>query len=62
VHVVLRNPYQREGVHHAGNKMAMENIRERLSLHFDVEASLTSMVRDDSYQVQIIIPYLRAQK
>ncbi len=62
VHVVLRNPYQREGVHHTGNKMAMENIRERLSLHFDVEASLTATLRDDSYQVHIIIPYLRAEK
>ena len=62
VHVVLRNPYQREGVHHAGNKMAIENIRERLSLHFDVEASLTSTLRSDSYQVHIIIPYLRAEK
>ena len=62
VHIVLRNPYQREGAHHAGNKMAIENIRERLSLHFDVEASLTSTLRSDSYQVHIIIPYLRAEK
>jgi two-component system sensor histidine kinase AlgZ len=62
VHIVLRNPYRREGAHHAGNKMAMENIRERLSLHFDVEASLTTTLRGDSYQVQIIIPYLRSVK
>ena len=62
VHALLRNPYQREGAHHAGNKMAMENIRERLSLHFDVEASLTATQLDDSYQVHIIIPYLRAEK
>ena len=62
VHIVLRNPYQREGAHHSGNKMAMENIRERLSLHFDVEASLTATLRDDSYQVQITIPYLRPEK
>ncbi len=62
VHIVLRNPYQRDGAHHAGNKMAMENIRERLSLHFDVEASLTVTLRDDLYQVHIIIPYLRPEK
>ncbi|HMK14146.1 MAG TPA: histidine kinase [Burkholderiales bacterium] len=62
VHIVLRNPYQREGAHHAGNKMAVENIRERLSLHFDVEASLTATLRSDSYQVQITIPYLRPGK
>jgi two-component system sensor histidine kinase AlgZ len=32
---VLRNPYQMQGSHHAGNKMAVNNIRERLALHFD---------------------------
>ena len=62
VHIVLRNPYEREGDHHAGNKMAMENIRERLSLHFDVEASLSATLRGNSYQVQIIMPYLHSEK
>jgi two-component system, LytTR family, sensor histidine kinase AlgZ len=62
VHFVLSNPYQRGGAHHAGNKMAMDNIRERLSLHFDVEASLTVTQRDNSYQVHITIPYLRPEK
>jgi len=61
VHIVLRNPYQREGDHHAGNKMAMENIRERLSLHFDVEASLSAVLRGNTYQVQIVMPYLRSE-
>src|SRR5437763_13168162 len=42
VHAVLRNPYRFSGSHHAGNKMAMDNIRERLALHFDAEASLES--------------------
>ena len=40
VHLVLRNPYRRSGSHHSGNKMALANIRERLALHFDAEASL----------------------
>jgi two-component system sensor histidine kinase AlgZ len=31
VHIVLRNPYEHEGNHHAGNKMALANIRERLA-------------------------------
>lgn len=61
VHILLRNPYQREGDHHAGNKMAMENIRERLSLHFDVEASLSAVLRGNTYQVQIVMPYLRSE-
>ena len=62
VHAVLRNPYQHEGSHHAGNKMALANIRERLQLHFDAEASLTTKVGDDAYQVHIILPYVKAQR
>jgi len=57
VHLVLRNPYRKDGNHHAGNKMALANIRERLSLHFDAEASLRSAVTDNAYQVHIVIPY-----
>jgi two-component system sensor histidine kinase AlgZ len=57
VHLVLRNPYRRDGTHHAGNKMALANIRERLSLHFDAEASLRATLTDDTYQVHIVIPY-----
>ena len=57
VHAVLRNPYRFSGNHHAGNKMAMENIRERLALHFDAEASLESRVSTDSYEVHIRMPY-----
>jgi two-component system sensor histidine kinase AlgZ len=57
VHAVLRNPYSRDRDHHTGNNMALGNIRERLQLHFDAEASLTSRVSDDEYQVRIVMPY-----
>ena len=60
VHAVLRNPYQIQGSHHAGNKMAVNNIRERLALHFDAEASLRTSVENHSYQVHITLPYRRA--
>jgi two-component system sensor histidine kinase AlgZ len=60
VHAVLRNPYAREGDHHAGNKMALANIRERLQLHFDAEATLRTRVREHMYQVHITLPYVRA--
>ena len=59
VHAVLRNPYERKGNHHAGNKMAIANIRERLALHFDAEASLDARVRDSTYEVHIAIPYVK---
>jgi two-component system sensor histidine kinase AlgZ len=57
VQVFLTNPYRKDGGHHAGNKMALTNIRERLALHFDYEASLNASVSEDSYQVHIIFPY-----
>jgi two-component system sensor histidine kinase AlgZ len=60
VHAVLRNPYRIEGSHHAGNKMAVNNIRERLALHFDAEASLDTSVENNSYQVHITVPYRKA--
>lgn len=62
VHLVIRNPYQFDGGHHAGNKMALGNIRERLALHFDAEASLESKVVSNAYQVHIIMPYTVAGK
>jgi two-component system sensor histidine kinase AlgZ len=58
VHALLKNPYIADGGrHHAGNKMALDNIRERLALHFDAEASLESRVNKDSYEVHIRMPY-----
>ena len=60
VHMVLRNPYRKDGSHHAGNKMALGNIRERLALHFDAEASLQARVGDNMYEVHITIPYVKA--
>ena len=58
VHAILKNPYRASGgSHHSGNKMALANVRERLALHFDAEASLESKVAKDSYEVHIRFPY-----
>ena len=46
VHAVLRNPFEERSTHHSGNKMAIDNIRERLQLHFDAEASLETRIRE----------------
>ncbi len=54
----LSNPYAGEARHASGNRMAIANIRERLQLHFDVEASMESRVRDGRYRVTIRMPYL----
>jgi two-component system sensor histidine kinase AlgZ len=58
---VLRNPFRPEGDRHAGNRMALANIRERLALHFDAEASLSARAGTDSYEVRIVMPYVRTR-
>jgi len=61
VHAILKNPYRKEGGgHHSGNKMALANVRERLALHFDAEASLESRVTREGYEVHIRMPYRTA--
>ncbi len=60
VHIVIRNPYPENASHHAGNKLALANIRERLALHFDLDASLKSQPMGAVYQVHITLPYTRA--
>jgi two-component system sensor histidine kinase AlgZ len=62
VHAILRNPYVATSArHHAGNRMALDNIRERLALHFDAEARLDSRVNRDVYEVHIRMPYRTAK-
>jgi two-component system sensor histidine kinase AlgZ len=50
LHAVLKNPFRESGEHHAGNRMAVANIRERLQLHFDAEASLSTKATDMPYR------------
>jgi two-component system sensor histidine kinase AlgZ len=57
VHAVLRNPYHQSARHAVGNRMAVQNIRERLALHFDVEAGMDVKVIDGTYRVHIRMPY-----
>lgn len=57
VHLVLTNPYNLINPRHNGNKMALKNIKERLTLHFDLEASLKSSQSNGQYQVHITLPH-----
>jgi two-component system sensor histidine kinase AlgZ len=61
VHVRLTNPYHPEHQHRAGNRMALANIRERLALHFDLEASLEQGVAGSSYEIHMVMPYRRSR-
>jgi two-component system sensor histidine kinase AlgZ len=53
----LANPYHEDYQHRQGNHMALANIRERLQLHFDVEASLDTRIADGRYEIDIAMPY-----
>ena len=54
--IELSNPMTAGGEHHVGNRMALANIRERLLLFYDLEASLDIVERDGCYVVRIIVP------
>jgi two-component system sensor histidine kinase AlgZ len=59
--MALANPVAGSGkTHAAGNRMAIVNIRERLQLHFDAEASMRSEVHGGKYRVTIRMPYITA--
>jgi two-component system sensor histidine kinase AlgZ len=58
--IEVENPCaRREAVPHSGSRMALQNIRERLALLFDVEASYKTEHGDDRYRVEIAMPYIR---
>lgn len=59
IHVVLTNPYNPLNQSHQGNKMALKNVKERLTLHYDLEASLKCHQAVDTYQVHILLPHHR---
>ncbi len=61
LHLDVYNPFLPDGKDHDGNKMALVNIRERLSLLFDVEASYNVDAGIDFYRVHITIPYVREE-
>lgn len=52
----LTNPFHAESTHVSGNRMAINNIKERLQLHFDAEASLKAEVNAETYVVTITLP------
>jgi two-component system sensor histidine kinase AlgZ len=54
---VIENPYLEKGNQRAGNRMALDNIRERLALFFDAEARLETRISNGRYRVDIEIPY-----
>ncbi|MDD5471781.1 MAG: histidine kinase [Sideroxydans sp.] len=60
LHLLVSNPLPNRAVASGGNHLALSNIRERLSLLFDVEAEYRVECDDDSYHVHIVIPMRQA--
>ena len=57
----IENPFIEEQQSRAGNRMALENIRERLALFFDAEARIQTSAKGERYRVEIEMPYRAAR-
>jgi len=63
--IEIANPLEPGRLPHAGNQMALDNIRERLMLFYDLEARLETEVDDGEadnpgrYVTRIVLPYRR---
>ncbi|MFL6573349.1 MAG: sensor histidine kinase [Burkholderiales bacterium] len=53
----IENPYVADQQRRVGNRMALENIRERLALFFDAEARIETSADGRRYRVEIEMPY-----
>ena len=54
----IENPLIEAEAERAGNRMAQDNIRERLALFFDAEARMDARADGGRYRVEIDMPYL----
>lgn len=60
IEIAMANPYHGSGIAASGNHMALNNIRERLMLLYDVEAQLDTSVRDGLFEVRLRFPYVKS--
>ncbi len=58
--IQISNPILQKSTtqHRQGNQMALENIRERLSLSFQGRAKISHLVENGLYKVEIKIPVI----
>ncbi|MBC7780559.1 MAG: histidine kinase [Proteobacteria bacterium] len=62
VHAILSNPLPASGDRRHGNRIAVDNIRERLQLFFDAEARMRTRQLDGRYEVTIRVPYTNTDR
>lgn len=58
----ISNPVHQSEQRTSGNRMALGNIRERLQLFFDLEAMLTTEIKDGEFLVKIRMPLRMEEK
>ena len=54
--ISITNPNPLSTTHSSGNQLALDNIRQRLALYYDLEAQLTILPATDHYEVRISLP------
>ena len=57
--IAIENPTQADVAHAPGNRMALDNIRERLALYYDLEARLEIDSSANRFRVCISLPCRR---
>jgi len=63
LNILISNPVPevRKHAHGRGNKIAMDNIRQRLASHFHEAATLQTFEEGDQYRVKIKMPIIKNQ-
>lgn len=56
IEISVTNPYHGASAS-SGNQMALDNVRERLSLLYDVEAQLITQITQDKFLLRLRFPY-----
>ena len=59
--IVISNPYHPEHQHRQGNRMALANIRERLALHFDVDAQMETEISEGRFFIRMRLPFRKSK-
>jgi two-component system sensor histidine kinase AlgZ len=59
IEITVTNPLHGETPTVGGNQMALNNIRERLALLYDVEAQLSSGIVEGKFEVKMRFPYVK---
>jgi len=59
IEISVVNPYHANAMGATGNRMALNNIRERLMLLYDVEGQLTTSVVRGFFEARLHFPYTR---